>query len=101
MVSGQFRLKEASVYGYNTYSSANTAALGCAGIAGVIFVLAICVFSIYCYWRICAKAGYSGAMALLCLVPGVGAIILMCILAFGNWPIHAGRNDVDGRGPNQ
>ena len=26
------------------------------------------------------------ALALLCLVPGVGMIIVLCILAFGTWP---------------
>jgi hypothetical protein len=99
MASGRFRFKEASV------DSFDTTALGCGGMIlvtlGIVVTLAIVVFCIYCYWRICAKAGYSGAMSLLGLVPGVGVIILMCVLAFGNWPIHAGRNDIDGRGPGQ
>ena len=33
-----------------------------------------------------AKAGFNGAMALLCLIPGIGMIIVLCILAFGTWP---------------
>jgi hypothetical protein len=98
---------------------------------GCLFWLAAALaaaLGVICYWRICAKAGYSGAMSLLCLAPGVGAVILMCvlafgdwsirsgamallclapgvgmiipmcILAFGDWPIHAGRDGADGRG---
>ena len=70
--------------------SQNDAAL--AGLAGmgclmvVIFVVALILFPVFCYWRIFAKAGYNGALALLCLVPGVGMIIVLCILAFGTWP---------------
>jgi uncharacterized membrane protein YhaH (DUF805 family) len=37
-------------------------------------------------WKICARAGYSGAWSLLHLVPFVGSFIVMAILAFGDWP---------------
>jgi uncharacterized membrane protein YhaH (DUF805 family) len=37
-------------------------------------------------WRICARAGFSGAWSLLHLVPVIGAFIVMAILAFGDWP---------------
>jgi hypothetical protein len=57
----------------------------------VVVVLAITAFFIFCLWRIFAKAGYSGAMALIALVPVIGGLICMCILAFGNWPIHQNR----------
>jgi len=53
--------------------------------------LAIFVFVVYCHWRICSKAGYSGALSLLTLVPLIGSIILMLILAFGKWPIKRQR----------
>jgi uncharacterized membrane protein YhaH (DUF805 family) len=70
--------------------SLDTSALGCGGtiimILGIVVGLAVFVFFMYCYWKICAKAGYSGAMSLLNLVPFVGSIILVCILAFGKWP---------------
>lgn len=52
----------------------------------VVVVLAITAFFIFCLWRIFTKAGYSGAMALIALIPGLGGIICICILAFGNWP---------------
>ncbi len=69
-------------------AAAGIMALGCFVWAFIaIFVLAILVFQIWLFWRIFSKAGYSGAMSLLILIPGVGALIVLCILAFGNWPI--------------
>jgi len=50
-----------------------------------IFALAMAAFMIYCWWRVFDKAGYSGALALLMLVPA-GPLILICWLAFGDWP---------------
>jgi hypothetical protein len=54
----------------------------------VILIVAIVVFTLWVYWRIFAKAGYNGALSLLNLVPGVGPLICMLILAFGRWPIE-------------
>lgn len=59
---------------------------GCMGVY-LIFVLAIMIFFVFCFWRIFTKAGYPGALALLALIPGLGGIIMICILAFGNWPV--------------
>jgi uncharacterized membrane protein YhaH (DUF805 family) len=53
-----------------------------------IFLCAVVVFTIWVYWRIFVKAGYSGAISLLNLIPGVGSLICMIILAFGRWPIE-------------
>ncbi|HEY6449049.1 MAG TPA: hypothetical protein VIX60_00025 [Candidatus Cybelea sp.] len=53
-----------------------------------IVLLAIVAFTIWVYWRIFAKAGYNGALSLLNLIPGVGPLICMIILAFGRWPIE-------------
>lgn len=50
-----------------------------------VIVIASIIFNIVVYWRICSKAGYSGAMSLLMFVP-FGFLIMLCILAFGNWP---------------
>lgn len=61
--------------------------LGCFAILALaIFGLAILAFVIYCWWRIFTKAGFSGALSLLILVPGIGALILLLLLAFGDWP---------------
>jgi MFS family permease len=55
-------------------------------LVGVLFFLAIIAFFIFLYWRIFTKAGMSGPLALLLLVP-FGPIIVLCILAFGQWKV--------------
>ncbi len=52
----------------------------------MLIALAATVFGIIIYWKILSKAGYSGAMSLLMLVP-IANIVVICMLAFGNWPI--------------
>jgi len=37
-------------------------------------------------WRICTRAGFSGALSLFHLVPLVGSFIVMAVLAFSTWP---------------
>lgn len=37
-------------------------------------------------WRICERAGFSGALSLLLLVPVVGLLVVMAVLAFSDWP---------------
>ncbi len=37
-------------------------------------------------WRICVRAGFSGALSLFHLVPVIGSFIVMAILAFSAWP---------------
>ncbi len=69
-----------------------------AGMMGIfmLFWLCIVVFAIYLFWRIFSKAGLSGPLSLLILVPAVGWIIVACILAFSDWrvipapPFYAG-----------
>ncbi len=60
-----------------------------AGFMGVflIFGLAIVAFAIFLFWRIFTKAGLSGPLALLVLIPGIGWIIVVCILAFSEWNV--------------
>ncbi len=52
------------------------------------FIVAIIAVFIWCYWRIFPKAGVSGALALLNLIPGIGQLVCILILAFGTWPIE-------------
>ena len=52
--------------------------------------LALVAFQIWLYYRIFAKAGYNGWWSLLALIPGVGTLVVMLVLAFDNWPIHRG-----------
>lgn len=70
---------------------AEAAAALVGGMAGcfflyIILVLGILGFLVYCFWRIFTKAGMNGALSLLMLVPGVGVLIVVCLLAFGDWP---------------
>jgi len=53
----------------------------------LVFVLGMVALSLVCTWKISAKAGYSGAMGLLILIPGVGMLVWILIMAFGKWPI--------------
>ena len=53
-----------------------------------LFFVAITVFFVWLFWRVFAKAGYSGALGLLCLIPTVGPLICLIVLAFGTWPVE-------------
>jgi hypothetical protein len=37
-------------------------------------------------WRLCTRAGFSGALSLFHLVPVIGSFIVMAVLAFSDWP---------------
>jgi uncharacterized membrane protein YhaH (DUF805 family) len=56
-------------------------------LVAVLFGLAIFAFFVFLFWRILTKAGMAGPLALLLLIPGLGQIILLCILAFGDWKV--------------
>ena len=45
----------------------------------------VAVIIVIPYWRITVKAGYSGWLALLVLVPGIN-LIYIYFLGFSNWP---------------
>ncbi|GCE19187.1 hypothetical protein [Dictyobacter kobayashii] len=55
-------------------------------IIGIISLISI-VIALIIWWRIFSKAGYSGAMSILMLVP-IANLVAICILAFGEWPIQ-------------
>lgn len=40
-------------------------------------------------WRICARAGFNGALSLLALIPWFGVLIVGAILSFTKWPTPA------------
>lgn len=77
----------------NDSSSGAAGAAAASMIAGFalvygIIIIAFLAFTIWAYWRIFERAGFSGALSLLNLVPGFGPIICLVILAFGRWPIQ-------------
>jgi hypothetical protein len=69
-------------------SAATASAFAAFAFIYVIVICAVLAFTIWVYWRIFTKAGYNGAMSLLNLIPGVGPLIVLLVLAFGRWPIE-------------
>ncbi len=55
-------------------------------VTSIISVLVI-IFVAIIWWKIFAKAGYSGALGLLMFVP-IANLIVLLVLAFGEWPIY-------------
>jgi len=47
---------------------------------------AFAAFMVFLLWRVFTKAGMSGPLALLVLIP-FGPIVVLCILAFGDWKV--------------
>jgi uncharacterized membrane protein YhaH (DUF805 family) len=60
-----------------------------AGMMGffMLFGLIVLAFGIFLFWRIFSKAGLAGPLSLLILVPGIGWVICLCILAFAEWRV--------------
>ncbi|HKE36956.1 MAG TPA: hypothetical protein VKB39_05970 [Candidatus Baltobacteraceae bacterium] len=63
----------------------------------MIVILAFVAFSIWCYWKIAAKAGYNPALSLLMIVP-LANFIILAIFAFGRWPIEEKLAALEGGG---
>ena len=66
------------------------------GIILVIYLIAVLLFIIPT-WRILRRAGFAGALSLLHLVPVIGTLVVMTILAFTTWP--AGEVQAQRRSP--
>jgi hypothetical protein len=71
--------------------------LGIGSLAVLFLVIAhllVALVLIIPTWRICTRAGFSGALSLLLLLPVpvpvigpvIGALIVMAVLAFSDWP---------------
>lgn len=52
----------------------------------IIMVISIAIFMVPC-WFILKKAGFSPWLALLCIVPSLGTLVLLYILAFADWKV--------------
>lgn len=77
----------------NSGSGAIAAFTGVTILVSLLIMVAIIVFSVIIYWKIFSKAGYSGALGLLMFVP-IANIVVLCILAFGEWPIYRELNQL-------
>ena len=52
----------------------------------IIIVVAIAIVMVPC-WFILKKAGFTPWLSLLCLIPSLGTLVLLCLLAFGEWKV--------------
>ncbi len=52
-----------------------------------LFMLGIFVLMLVVWWKIFAKAGHPGWLGLLMVIP-IANIVVILMLAFGEWPIH-------------
>jgi hypothetical protein len=50
---------------------------------GIIFLIVLIVP----VWFICKKAGLSPWLSLLCLLPTIGLLVLLYVLAFADWKV--------------
>ncbi|HEY8321939.1 MAG TPA: hypothetical protein VIG46_09155 [Candidatus Baltobacteraceae bacterium] len=68
-------------------SAGATAFVGAFILVYIVIICAAVAFAIWVHWRILAKAGFNGALALLILIP-LGGLVPLLMLAFGRWPIE-------------
>lgn len=55
-----------------------------AAIIPIIMAISIAIFMVPC-WFICKKAGFSPWLSLLCIIPSLGTLVLLYVLAFAEW----------------
>jgi hypothetical protein len=55
-----------------------------AAIIPIIMLVAIAIFMVPC-WFICKKAGFSPWLSLLCIIPSLGTLVLLYVLAVADW----------------
>jgi len=60
--------------------------LAMVAIIPIIIAISIAIVMVPC-WFILKKAGFSPWLALLCLVPSLGTLVLLYILAFADWKV--------------
>lgn len=55
-----------------------------------VYIVAQAILFLIPVWRIFSKAGFTPAAALLVLIPYIGPLIAMAVLALAEWPRHRG-----------
>jgi hypothetical protein len=53
----------------------------------IMTLVAIAIFMVPC-WFILKKAGFSPWLSLLCLIPSLGTLVLLYVLAFSEWKVQ-------------
>ena len=51
----------------------------------LVLLIVLAIVIVVPYWRISEKAGYSGWLSLLILIPGIN-LVYVYFLGFSNWP---------------
>ncbi len=62
---------------------------------GPLWMLLISAIVVLPVWRICTKAGYSGWLSLLVLIP-VANLVFVYFLGFSEWPSLRGDRSTNG-----
>jgi hypothetical protein len=52
----------------------------------VFFLVGVAIVVIP-FWFICKKAGFSPWLSMLCIVPSIGMLVLLYVLAFAEWKV--------------
>ncbi len=58
-------------------------------------LIASAIILLYPAWRMFDRAGFPPSVSLVVLIPGVGFLVALAILAFADWPAHT--RDFDQR----
>ena len=61
-------------------------AMAMLAIIPVIMAVAIAIVMVPC-WFILKKAGFTPWLSLLCIIPSLGTLVLLYLLAFGEWKV--------------
>jgi hypothetical protein len=54
---------------------------------GVITIVMMAIVIIP-LWQICKKAGFGGVLSLLSLIPVIGTLIVLYVVAFSDWKVE-------------
>ena len=71
----------------NPFTSDALAALNSVIFCSLAVAVIFLIIYVAIFYRIFKKAGYNGWLGLLTLIPGLGIIICLGILAFDTWPL--------------
>jgi hypothetical protein len=61
-------------------------AIGAPELIVILVVVLVLAIPYWLFWVILGKAGFKQWPALLVFTGGIGQFILLCVLAFGDWP---------------
>jgi hypothetical protein len=52
----------------------------------LIWGVVLAVLVVVPLWRICGRAGFSPALSLFAIIPGLGLLVVAAVLSFSEWP---------------